>query len=487
MRGIRFFEIRVEVPCGDTATYKPADGGTLRLSGFWQAQETHPANWGTIPGTLTTAGEPLGAWLISAGPVAPDVLVKARSLGALTWHRAGESHSVIIAIPSTDPTMAALQSWADLPDDLQERLLAIFPGRENVQVQSTFDALQTIRAAQRMARLAEVGRDTGRATPLWQSTTILPTYGVGEGRAHTMAEMSLLRLPLRYQEYVAQVLTHEERILHFVPRPMMRESPGGLLGLLGRRTRHNQGILILTDQQLLWMVDALPPMETVKGYGYIAKSCVIEHITQVWIVEEGGLVRFEITLMTPSRRQETISIPFPSASAGLLRQIVTFLEPFYDGQPERSLLRLSWLPATEIPLADLVEKDDADTRALFSGWQKQLGRILEDGELVVSQAVVPAWVNGNPQLLTVTSSRVLLLGGETTGPQTYPLAHITSAELSHSVMQSWLCLWMADRARLLPVRVEFPLVVLGAFTRAYVAIRRGLTSPAVFRSGPSND
>jgi len=287
MRGIQYFDVRVEIPQGDTGTYKPAGEKAIRLSGFWQAREAHPANWGTIPGTLTTSGEPLGVWLISAVPVAPEVLVKTRSVGALTWHQAGESHSVIIVVPSTDPTMAALQSWADLPDDLQERLLAIFPNREKVHIQSTFDALQSVRAARRMARLADVGQDTGRATPLWQSTTILPTQRFGEGRAHTMAEMSLLRLPLRYQEYVAQVLTHEERILHFVPRPMLQESRGGLLGLLGRRTRHNQGILILTDQQLLWMVDALPPMDTVKGYGYIAKSCVIEHITRVRVVGGG--------------------------------------------------------------------------------------------------------------------------------------------------------------------------------------------------------
>jgi len=469
----------------DTATYKAVDGKTLRLRAVWQVKETHPANWCSIPGTLTSTGEPLGAWLISSVSVAPDVLVKSRSLGALTWHQAGEGLTVVIAVPAADPVMASLQQWGDLPDDLQSALLSVLPGTENVQVQSTFDALQLVRAARRMARLAEVGQDAGRATPLWQATILSRFADSREGMPHTRAEMSLLRLPLRYQEYVAQMLTREERILHFVPRPELHVPQQGLRRLLGRRTRHNQGILVVTDQQLLWMVDALPPMETVKGYGYIAKSCVLEHVTAARVREEGDVAHLELTLTPPFGTQERVSIPFPSASAGLLRQAVAILEPFYVSEHGRSLMRLSSPAANSTTIEEELEGDDTETQALIPEWRSQLDSILEEGEIIVSQAVVPAWAEGESRLLVVTDRRVVLFGEPTTGKEietrTYRFGHISSAELSHSVMHSWLRLWSANGTDLMPVRIDFPLVVLSSFTRAYVAIRQGLVSPAAFR------
>lgn len=474
------FDVRVEIPQTHTATYRPASEETVRFSGVWQAEITYPANWGSLPGTLTSAGEPLGVWLLSSVPIAPQTLVKARAIGALTWHQASESRSVILAVPEADPAMAHLHGWDDLPADQRAALLLGVPDPQGAQCQGAFDAVQIIRAARRMARLARVGQSTGPATPVWQPTA--GAFRVSEGMPHTLAELSLQRLPLRYQEYVAQMLAPDERILFFVPRPALHTPHRGLLD---RQTRHNQGILVVTDQQVLWMVDALPPMEIVKGYGYIAKSCVLAHIVMARLVEEGDIVRFELALRSPAGGQEQVSIPFPKASRGLLRQVLAYLDPFLPGRRDSSLLRLSHLPATETALEDLIEHGDEATRALLPGWTARLQALLEDEETVVAQAVVPVWAEGPPRLLTVTDQRVLLLSDDQAdGTQTLPLSHITSAELSHSVMQSWMRLWVAHAEGLTPVRLEFPLVTLNAFTRAYVAIRQALTAPAAFQNAP---
>lgn len=472
------FETRIEIPQGDTGEYQPAGDDAVRLAGTWHTGAPLPANWGTVLGTLTSAGEPLGVWVVASVPIAPGAVVQAQAIGLLAWHEAGETRHVVIAKPKADLGMVHLQDWRDLTEDQCRELEAGLGHEHRPEWQAAFQAVQVIRKARRMARLAQVGDGRQRATPLWKTTASAASFRESEGTPHTLAEMSLRQLPLRYQEYIADMLADDERIVMFVPRPAFKEARRGMLG---RQERHNDGLLVITDQQVLWVVDALPPIEIVKSYGYIAKSCVLERITSTDLSQDAEHTYLALALSSPGGTSEHFTVPFPAASAGLLRRVVNYVKTFLPGQCNTTLMRLSRLPATETALIDLIESNDETTRRLLDQWEQQLDAVLCPEETLAAQAIVPAWATETPLLLAVTDHRVLRFNAGDHEPEAFPLSHITSADLSHSVMQSWLRLWVAGEDSVKPVQFEFPLVTLGAFTRAYVAIRQGLTAPAAFR------
>ncbi len=478
MRESPLFETRIEIPQHATGEYAPAGDDAVCLAGTWHSEVTLPANWATALGTLTSAGEPLGVWVVASVPIAPGALVRTQAIGLLAWHDAGETRHIVIATPRADQGVAHLRDWRDLAEDQRQALEAGIGRERQPEWQAAFQAVQVIRKARRMARLAQVGTGPERATPVWQTSAGLGAFRESEGMAHTRAELSVRQLPLRYQEYIADMLADDERIVMYVPRPAFK---GERQGLLGQQERHNDGLLVVTDQQVLWVVDALPPIEIVKSYGYIAKSCVLERVTGVQVLEDGELVHLSLELTGPAGTPERFSVSFPAASIGLLRRVVEYVEAFMPGRGVAALMRLACLPATETPLADLIEDHDEATRRLLGPWEDRLHATLCEGETLAAQAVVPAWSTGKPLLLAVTDRRVLCLNAHDQAPEVFPLSHITSADLSHSVMQSWLRLWVAGDAGVTPVQVEFPLVTLGAFTRAYVAIRQGLIAPAAFR------
>ncbi len=478
MRENPLFETRIEIPQDVTGKYAPASDDAVRLKGTWHGDVTLPANWGTALGTLTSAGEPLGVWVVASVPIAPGALVQAQAIGLLGWHDAGQTRHIIIATPKVDEGVVHVKDWRDLPEEQRRMLEAGIGHEQQPKWQAAFQAVQVIRKARRMARLAQVGTGPERATPVWQTSAGLGAFRESEGMAHTRAELSVRQLPLRYQEYIADMLADDERIVMYVPRPAFK---GDRQGFLGRQERQNDGLLVVTDQQVLWVVDALPPIEIVKSYGYIAKSCVLERVSGADVREDGDLAHLRLELASPAGNLERFSVSFPAASIGLLRRVVEYVEAFMPGRGGFALMRLASLPATETPLTNLIEENDEATRRLLGPWEDRLSTALHEGEMLVAQAIVPAWSTEKPLLLAVTDQRVLRLNAHDQAPDVFPLSHITSADLSHSVMQSWLRLWVAGDSGVTPVQVEFPLVTLGAFTHAYVAVRQGLIAPAAFK------
>ncbi|MFQ5595968.1 MAG: inorganic diphosphatase [Anaerolineae bacterium] len=478
MRENPLFETRIEIPQHATGEYAPAGDDAVRLAGTWHSELPLPANWGTALRTLTSAGEPLGVWVVASVPIAPGALVRAQAIGLLAWHDAGQTRHIIIATPKADQGVAHVKDWRDLSEEQRGMLEAGIGSDQQAKWQAAFQAVQVIRKARRMARLAQVGTGPEHATPVWQTSAGLGAFRESEGMAHTRAELSVRQLPLRYQEYIADMLAGDERIVMYVPRPALK---GNRQGILGRQERQNDGLLVVTDQQVLWVVDALPPIEIVKSYGYIAKSCVLERVTGTEVREDGDLAYLSVDLASPVGNVERFSLSFPVASIGLLRRVVEYVEAFMPGRGVAALMRLACLPATETPLTDLIEENDDATRSLLGPWEDRLNAMLREGETLAAQAVVPAWSTEKPLLLAVTDQRVLYLNAHDQEPDVFPLSHITSADLSHSVMQSWLRLWVAGDEGVMPMQVEFPLVNLGAFTRAYVAIRQGLIAPAAFK------
>ncbi len=103
------------------------------------------------------------------------------------------------------------------------------------------------------------------------------------------------------------------------------------------------------------------------------------------------------------------------------------------------------------------------------------------GEFVVCDAIAPAWADDEriARLVSITDRQVIV--AQPTQTQTFPLYSVSSADLCHSVIRSWLRLRMPGLADTAEVEIEFPLVNLGQFTSLFLALRQALASAAVYQ------
>ncbi len=98
----------------------------------------------------------------------------------------------------------------------------------------------------------------GRA---WYAIGVLPPEVARFATPHSAAEYSLAKLPPRFVRGLEHILDADERILYWVERPMAGDL--GVVERLRRQVERRAALLVLTDRQLLWLVDhAKPPART---------------------------------------------------------------------------------------------------------------------------------------------------------------------------------------------------------------------------------
>jgi hypothetical protein len=129
-------------------------------------------------------------------------------------------------------------------------------------------------------------------------------------------------------------LLDEERILFFVERPPFRP-PGARWGVL-RRRRLSEGLLIVTDRQLLFMEDALPPDITMVDWGYIARMTAVERIQGAELRAEPDCAVLHVRVQAQSG-SEHLSVPFPPECKDPLAEVELLLRSF--ASPEGSAVR----------------------------------------------------------------------------------------------------------------------------------------------------
>jgi hypothetical protein len=128
------------------------------------------------------------------------------------------------------------------------------------------------RANERFRRRRARGRSPMR--PAWLPLD-LDTRQVTGADIASAAERDLARLPPRFVRGLAGLLDPDERILASVERPP--ESGGGLLGWRRQRDRR-AALLLLTDRQVLWLVDHVPPSRYLLDWGVDAELLPIERL-----------------------------------------------------------------------------------------------------------------------------------------------------------------------------------------------------------------
>lgn len=193
------------------------------------------------------------------------------------------------------------------------------------------------RARERYRRRVAEGRRTGR--PAWLPVDVETREVTGASIASD-AELGLSRLPTRFVRGLKDLLDEDERILATVERPA--EQDWGLLAWRRQRDRR-AALLVLTDRQLLWVVDHVAPDRYLLDWGVDAELVPLERLVAARVFRNGLQVRTgagEIVFSLPAdlhgdvEALGTVLEPFlPQASSSAVRRRYP-VEPIeFDAEP----------------------------------------------------------------------------------------------------------------------------------------------------------
>ncbi len=122
-----WFPVYIEIPMGSKVKYElDKKTGLLRVDRVLYSSVHYPANYGFVPRTYWQDGDPLDVLVLGQEEVAPQVLVRARAIGALCMRDEKEEDTKVIAVHRDDPEYDDYQSIDELPQHRLRELQRFF-------------------------------------------------------------------------------------------------------------------------------------------------------------------------------------------------------------------------------------------------------------------------------------------------------------------------------------------------------------------------
>ncbi len=154
------------------------------------------------------------------------------------------------------------------------------------------------RAHQRFReRVSHARISGGRA---WHPSGALPPEVARFVTPHSAAEYSLARLPGRFLRGLEGLLDDDERVLYWIERPMLTDL--GLVDRLRARIDRRAALLVLTDRQLLWIVDHAQPDRFLSDWGVDVELLPIERVTGTQSAERRAIVELTVAVGRATRK-----------------------------------------------------------------------------------------------------------------------------------------------------------------------------------------
>jgi inorganic pyrophosphatase len=123
----------VESPAGATAKLKwDPEVGLFTLSRPLPLGLSYPHDWGFVPGTRASDGDPLDAMVLAEGTSFPGVLLPARPLGVVRLEQnrksgqGRERNDRVVAVSAAGARHAHLRTHEDLPPRVREEIEQFF-------------------------------------------------------------------------------------------------------------------------------------------------------------------------------------------------------------------------------------------------------------------------------------------------------------------------------------------------------------------------
>jgi inorganic pyrophosphatase len=106
----------VEIPRGSRNKYEydPATGA-IHLDRVLFSSMHYPGDYGFIPGTMSSDGDPLDVLILVEEPTFPGCRIRVRPIGVLLMQDEKDVDEKILGVPVADPRFAEVTDLKDLP------------------------------------------------------------------------------------------------------------------------------------------------------------------------------------------------------------------------------------------------------------------------------------------------------------------------------------------------------------------------------------
>jgi inorganic pyrophosphatase len=151
----------IEVPKGSRNKYEYSKkAGVIKLDRVLYSPLHYPGDYGFIPQSFFGDGDPLDVLVMMNEATFPGCVIEARVLGMLKMIDRGDPDYKVLAVPSTDPNFAHLQTFDDVPKHYLEEVkhfFMIYKHLEGVTVENqgwvgTAEARQSVLDSMQMYR-----------------------------------------------------------------------------------------------------------------------------------------------------------------------------------------------------------------------------------------------------------------------------------------------------------------------------------------------
>ena len=168
----------------------------------------------------------------------------------------------------------------------------------------------------------------GRA---WSGGLDLPPEAARYATAHSRAEYDLRRLPPRFVRGLQGLLDDDERILYWIERPVEREA--GLVRRLRGALDRRAAVLLLSDRQVLWLIDHAQPDQYGSDWGLDVESIPVERVLEVADAEVPEAC--ELSVATPSGVREFRLPQELGDEVAVMRRLIEKFTPGHAGSLPR--------------------------------------------------------------------------------------------------------------------------------------------------------
>ncbi len=120
-------QVVVEIPCGSRNKYEyDPTLDVIALDRPLYSAVHYPTDYGFVPGTKASDGDPIDALVMVEEPTFPGCLIRVRLIGVLMIEDGDTVEPKLLAVPVNEPRFAAYQGIKDVPDHLLKEIENFF-------------------------------------------------------------------------------------------------------------------------------------------------------------------------------------------------------------------------------------------------------------------------------------------------------------------------------------------------------------------------
>ena len=212
-------------------------------------------------------------------------------------------------------------------------------------------------------RRSETRLAGGRA---WQPPDNLPVELLRNVGTYSTAELQLERLPPRFLRGLRSLLDHDERLLFAVGRPYR---PPTWRTMRGRSRGSREALLVLTDRQLIWLVDHADPDRYLFDWGIDADLIALEQLGGIELGPSGG----DLAIVVAARSGEALDLRLPGELRPEAETLVRLARRFICPVGGRLLIRTYPTAVVEEPDWEDLYHQGESVHRLRSGLVEAIG------------------------------------------------------------------------------------------------------------------